>query len=206
VANPTVPITGGCLCGAVRYESAAPPIAGFYCHCTMCQKNYGGLFQATVKFAGSTFAFSKAEPIYYRSSAFARRGFCAQCGSPIVFLYDGNQNVWVLFGSLDHPEDWPLTRTRLGVERSTSASSQRCHGMRSTTACTRRQASRLCRERLPLNTLPKVDKPNEAHRTTFRFTMPSPPVLLEGIAKALTSQRLAADFRNGVRPSLPNII
>jgi hypothetical protein len=110
LANPTVPVTGGCLCGAVRYESAAPPIAGFYCHCTMCQKNYGGLFQATVNFAGSTFAFSKAEPNYYRSSTFARKGFCAQCGSPIVFVYDGNQDVWVLFGSLDHPEDWPLTK------------------------------------------------------------------------------------------------
>jgi hypothetical protein len=109
-AKPTVPVTGGCLCGAVRYVSAAPPIAGYYCHCTMCQKSYGGLFQATLRFAGATFAFSTAEPHYYRSSAFARRGFCAQCGSPIVFVYDGNQDVWVLLGSLDHPEDWPLTK------------------------------------------------------------------------------------------------
>jgi hypothetical protein len=110
MANQHVRVTGGCLCGAVRYESTAPPIQGYYCHCTMCQKNYGGLFQATVKFAGPAFAFTKGEPKYYRSSAFARRGFCAVCGSPLVFVYDGNPDAWILFGSLDHPEDWPLTR------------------------------------------------------------------------------------------------
>ena len=110
MANQHVPVTGGCLCGAVRYESTAPPIKGYYCHCTTCQKNYGGLFQAMVKFAGSAFAFTKGEPKYYRSSAFARRGFCAACGSPLVFVYDGNPDAWILFGSLDHPEDWPLTR------------------------------------------------------------------------------------------------
>ncbi len=110
MANQLVPVTGGCLCGAVRFESTAPPIRGFYCHCTICQKNYGGLFQATVKFAGSAFAFAKGEPKYYRSSEFARRGFCAECGSPIMFEYDGNPDIWVLIGSLDHPKDWPLTK------------------------------------------------------------------------------------------------
>ena len=110
MARGRVPVTGGCLCGAVRYESAAAPTGGYYCHCTMCQKNYGGLFQVTVKFAGSTFAFVKGKPKYYRSSSFARRGFCARCGSPIAFVYDGNPDLWVLFGSLDRPNDWPLTR------------------------------------------------------------------------------------------------
>jgi hypothetical protein len=94
----------------VRYESTAPPDRGTYCHCTMCQKNYGGLFSATVRFAGSTFAIRKGRPKYYRSSAFGQRGFCAECGSPMVFLYDGSPNVRVLFGSLDHHKDWPLTK------------------------------------------------------------------------------------------------
>jgi hypothetical protein len=39
IANQSVPVTGGCLCGVVRYESTAPPDRGTYCHCTMCQKN-----------------------------------------------------------------------------------------------------------------------------------------------------------------------
>jgi hypothetical protein len=104
-----VPITGGCLCGAVRYEAQEPPIFGSYCHCRMCQKNYG-FFQAALKFSGSTLRYTQGKPKYYRSSSFGRRGFCAECGSPIVFLYDGNPHAWILIGSLDHPEDWPLTK------------------------------------------------------------------------------------------------
>ena len=107
---PNIPITGGCLCGFVRYEAAAAPIGGYYCHCKMCQKNYGGLYQATVRFAGTGFAFTKGKSKYYRSSAFGRRGFCPDCGSPIAFVYEGNSDFWILLGSLDHPEDWPLTK------------------------------------------------------------------------------------------------
>jgi hypothetical protein len=105
-----VQIEGGCLCGAVRYHSKKPPIRGFYCHCTVCQKNYGGLFQATLQFRGSDFEITQGSPKYYRASEFARRGFCAQCGSPLLFTYEGNPDVWVLIGSLDHLEDWPLTK------------------------------------------------------------------------------------------------
>jgi hypothetical protein len=105
-----LPVTGGCLCGAVRYESSEPPVQGFFCHCVMCQKNYGGLYAATLKFSGEGFRFTDGEPKYYHSSGFAKRGFCAECGSPIVFLYEGNPHHYVLIGSLDHPADWPLRK------------------------------------------------------------------------------------------------
>jgi hypothetical protein len=105
-----VPVTGGCLCGAVRYEAKEPPLQGFYCHCRICQRNYGSLFPATLKFLGSSFRITRGDLKYYRSTIFAKRGFCAECGSPIVFSYEGNPNTWILIGSLDHPEDWPLTK------------------------------------------------------------------------------------------------
>ena len=108
--TPHLPVIGGCLCGAVRYESGEAPVHGSFCHCRMCQKGYGGLFQAALKFTGEDFRFTKGDPKYYRSSAYARRGFCAECGSPIAFVYDGNPTVWILIGTLDHPEDWPLTK------------------------------------------------------------------------------------------------
>lgn len=38
------------------------------------------------------------------------RGFCAECGSPIVFQYEGNSNLWILVGSLDYPTDWPMRK------------------------------------------------------------------------------------------------
>jgi hypothetical protein len=56
-----VPVTGGCLCGAVRYESKEPPIRGYICHCTMCRRNYGSFFGATVRFPGSAFKLTKGE-------------------------------------------------------------------------------------------------------------------------------------------------
>jgi hypothetical protein len=110
MASQHIPVTGGCLCGAVRYESKKPPVQVLYCHCKKCQKNYGGLFHASIKLAGSTFQFTKGELKYYRATNFAKRSFCAKCGSPIAFLYEGNPNVWILIGSLDYPEDWPLIK------------------------------------------------------------------------------------------------
>ena len=105
-----IPVTGGCLCGAVRYESKEPPMQGYICHCTMCRKYSGGLFSATICFSGTAFAFTKGELRYYRSSRFGKRGFCAECGSPVAFFYEGNPRVWIKIGSLDHPEDWPMTK------------------------------------------------------------------------------------------------
>jgi hypothetical protein len=105
-----IPVSGGCLCGAIRYESIAAPLRGTYCHCAMCQKGYGGLFQMAVKFAGSAFRYTKGMPKFYRSSPYGKRGFCPHCGSPITFNYEGNHDSWILFGSLDRPGDWPMTK------------------------------------------------------------------------------------------------
>lgn len=110
MAEALIPVAGGCSCGAVRYQSDAAPTEGFYCHCRTCQKHFGNLFGAFVRMARASFRFTKGEPQYYRSSEVARRGFCRSCGSPLVFVYDGNGDFWVAIGSLDHPEDWPLTK------------------------------------------------------------------------------------------------
>ena len=54
------------------------------------------------------FRFTKGEPKYYQSSEIARRGFCSDCGSGLVGMFDGNPNVVVAIGSLDHREEWPV--------------------------------------------------------------------------------------------------
>ena len=105
-----LPITGGCLCGEVRYESTEPPITGGYCHCRMCQKANGGLFTAWLELPASGFRFTKGEPKLYRSSEWAQRSICSTCGSPLAFIYDEEPAPYVFIGSLDHPDDWPLTQ------------------------------------------------------------------------------------------------
>ena len=115
-SEPRIPVTGGCLCGAIRYESTAPPKMVGFCHCRMCQQACGNLFIVFADFPGSTFRYTCGEPTYYRSSDLATRGFCGRCGTPIVFRYDGEIDPAIMLGSLDHPEDWPPTWEHSGIE------------------------------------------------------------------------------------------
>ena len=71
----------------------------------MCQKAYGTLFLATLQFHGSGFEFTQGSPKSFRSSSFARRVFCPECGSPLLFAYDGNPGVWVPVGRLIIPRN-----------------------------------------------------------------------------------------------------
>ncbi len=115
-AEARVPVTGGCLCGAIRFESSeAPKLVGF-CHCRMCQKASGGLFAVFADFPGEAFNFTRGEPQYFRSSDIATRGFCRECGTPISFQYDGSSGPAIMVGTLDHPEDWPPTWEHSGIE------------------------------------------------------------------------------------------
>jgi hypothetical protein len=76
----------------------------------MCRRNCGGFFGATVRFPGSAFILTKGELKPYEASKFAKRCFCADCGAPVAYFYAGNPDVWIYVGSLDHPEDWPMTK------------------------------------------------------------------------------------------------
>lgn len=109
MATPHIPVTGGCLCGAVRYASDAPPTEGAFCHCTICRRSYGGLSAALLRVAAAGFRITLGEPQRYRSSPIATRSFCATCGAPLAFAYDTAADLWLTLGSLDHPEDWPMT-------------------------------------------------------------------------------------------------
>ncbi len=104
-------ITGGCMCGAVRYEANEPPIEAGTCHCRMCQRATGSAFWAGAAFPRSAFRFTKGEPKRYQSSSIAERSFCPDCGSPVVSRYlvpvrtsMHPDMVWVHIGTLDKPE------------------------------------------------------------------------------------------------------
>ena len=116
MAEKTMPITGGCLCGAVRFEATEPPSFVAYCHCRMCQKACGQPYTITVGFAGAqkgALLFTKGKPKYYKSSAWLERAFCANCGSPLGARDAEGHSV--MAGTLDHPEEWPPNE-HVGIE------------------------------------------------------------------------------------------
>ena len=111
-------ITGGCLCGAVRYEFDQPELGTMYCHCRMCQRFTGAPVIAGTTFLTESMRYTRGEPKYYRSSKIAERGFCGDCGSGLVYRgLIGKWNSWILVftASLDKPEHCVPTY-HLGVE------------------------------------------------------------------------------------------
>lgn len=100
-------VTGGCLCGAVRYEARADLQDAFYCHCRMCQRASGAPAEVAVPVEPETLRFTQGTPQYFQSSPFGKRGFCPDCGSRLNWVpTTAEQAHWlsVTVGSLDAPE------------------------------------------------------------------------------------------------------
>ena len=96
--------TGGCLCGACRYEIKGGPTRSGYCHCNMCKRATGGPFAVLARARRDALTWTKGRPAIYRSSPIATRGFCSQCGTPLFLQYDDDDLIRLTAGSLDHPE------------------------------------------------------------------------------------------------------
>ena len=96
-------LSGGCLCGAIRYEASVPDSENWYCHCRMCQRWTGSVVAASAIIPQTALRYTRGEPGYYRSSGFAERGFCRGCGSPLVFRPIKDDWVAVQAGTLDDP-------------------------------------------------------------------------------------------------------
>ena len=102
---------GGCLCGAVRYTAAWPPLATAVCHCKNCQKQAGSALSVVavlprdgLELAGELTVYedrgSSGQPVY--------RQFCGRCGSPVVTDTPEAERQGILFikaGTLDQAAD-----------------------------------------------------------------------------------------------------
>lgn len=100
-------VTGGCLCGEVRYEARVYLADAYYCHCRMCQKSSGAPAEIGVPVEPGTLRFTKGAPKYYQSSHFGERGFCPTCGSRLIWKVIGDDEskyTNLSAGSLDCPE------------------------------------------------------------------------------------------------------
>ena len=97
------PLTGGCLCGRIRYRATPDHRDGYYCHCRMCQLAFGNTRAAYFNLRKSEVQWLAEVPSYYASSKIARRGFCNHCGTPLSFEYLDSQRMDLSVGSLDEP-------------------------------------------------------------------------------------------------------
>lgn len=101
-------VTGGCFCGAVRYEAEVYLHDAYYCHCRICQKLSGAPAEIAVLVKPGSLRFTRGEPKYHPTSHFAERGFCPDCGSRLIWrpLLPEVPDWWINLpiGTLDHPE------------------------------------------------------------------------------------------------------
>jgi len=93
--------TGGCLCGAVRYEVHGPLRAVVMCHCTQCRRMTGHIMAATAARHRDFRLLSEEGLRWYTSSEEARRGFCMLCGSTLFWQGAARDYLSIAAGSLD---------------------------------------------------------------------------------------------------------
>lgn len=100
------PITGECLCGAVKItvESVAKEVD--ICHCDMCRKSYGN-FAAAI--AGHSFTIEGRDNVStYASSPFAERTFCKTCGSALWYRFVPTDFYSFLAGLFEVPDGFSI--------------------------------------------------------------------------------------------------
>ena len=78
-------LTGGCHCGAVRYEVTGTPQHVALCHCSDCRKSAGAPMVAWAAFAEAEFAVTKGTARTHNSSGKSMRSFCPDCGTGLYF-------------------------------------------------------------------------------------------------------------------------
>lgn len=102
--------TGGCQCGAVRYESAGEPLALYVCHCAECRKQSASAFGMSLLVPRAGLRVTKGKPEFWTrladSGRHVRCAFCPDCGSRLWHEREGiSETVTIKAGSLDDPVD-----------------------------------------------------------------------------------------------------
>ena len=97
--------TGGCLCGALRYDGAGEPAFSGNCHCADCRRVSGGAFAPAMMFPEGALTVS-GTPRWFRSlgdsGRWIERGFCAECGSQLFTRLEAMPGMLAIkAGSLD---------------------------------------------------------------------------------------------------------
>ena len=100
-------ITGGCLCGRVRYTASGEPAFVGVCHCRNCQRYTGSAFEPVIAFPAPAVTVEGTLSTYVDtgdSGKHLQRRFCPNCGSGVVTEVEVMPGmILVLGGTLDEP-------------------------------------------------------------------------------------------------------
>jgi hypothetical protein len=99
-------ITGGCYCGAVRFEAEGDPLFKVQCHCRECQYISGGQPNMVMGMPEAGFRLTKGKLKTFRRSDLdnpVSREFCAECGTHVTTRAPAAPAVYIKVGTLDDP-------------------------------------------------------------------------------------------------------
>lgn len=101
-------LTGGCLCGDVRFRVRDEAILTAFCHCSLCRRAAGAPLAAWAMFPLDAFRLERGKLAIYASSPGVERGFCGRCGTTLSFGADFLPGLIDLtIASFDEPERLP---------------------------------------------------------------------------------------------------
>lgn len=94
-------ITGGCLCGAVRYRCSDPPTSMGLCQCERCQRQSGSAFLIATVFAREHVHIDGALSVFSHRGDDGRaldRHFCPTCGSAVMITLERYPEIRSMMG------------------------------------------------------------------------------------------------------------
>lgn len=102
-------MSGGCLCGAVRFSAIPQHAEMDVCHCSMCRRWSGGVFMGVMCVAGSLSLENESALGIYTSSEWGERCFCKQCGSNLFWRMQDGSACAVSAQAFDDPQAFAFT-------------------------------------------------------------------------------------------------
>jgi hypothetical protein len=111
---------GGCMCGAVRYETGGEPFSVAHCHCQSCRKHTGAPVVTLAGFQEDQVQFTGEKRSLFESSPGALRAYCKKCGTPLTWEGDGGDLGMIVelhLSTFDDPEALKPTAHAFDPER-----------------------------------------------------------------------------------------
>jgi len=92
-----------CNCGAVKFEINGDILGSSFCHCGQCRRQSGN-YWASANLRPSDLKITRQDGLkWFASSEFAKRGFCAECGSNLFWKHNDEDQISVSLGAFELP-------------------------------------------------------------------------------------------------------